>query len=427
VVRKLTLAEGESYELAHEVMVDKVWQWVTEEEARFKHARDMLRQNLNNYRNLGLLMPLDRLEIVNLYREEMSLSREELELLFRSALAAGYEAAYWRDRADQAGLLEQLEDEWLDKLEDEATAAEAIVALGGIATPRLVEQLGQIVEADFAEGAVCDVLHLTTPSQRRAVAALSKMTCPEASAALGRWTPEGMILIPAGPFIMGSTEQSDEGPVHEVWLDVFWIERYPVTNVQWAAFMEAGGYQRRELWTEAGWEWKEGESLKPLEWDKHGRKLDHPVQGICWYEALTYARWVGKALLSEAQWEKAARGTDRRRYPWGDEFDQGRCNAGESGIGDTTPVGRYSPAGESLYGVADMAGNVYEWCCSLYRPYPYNAADGREILEGTGGRVQRGGSFLDNDSCARAARRGRNLPDFRDIDGGCRVGWCAAF
>ncbi len=81
VVRKLTLAEGESYELAHEVLVDKVWQWVTEEEARFKHARDMLRQDLNNYRNLGLLMPRDRLEIVNFYREEMSLSREELELL----------------------------------------------------------------------------------------------------------------------------------------------------------------------------------------------------------------------------------------------------------------------------------------------------------------------------------------------------------
>ena len=82
------LAEGESYELAHEVMVEKVWQWVTPEEARFKYARDMLRQDLNNYRNLGLLMPLDRLEIVNHYRDEMGLSEEELELLFRSALAA---------------------------------------------------------------------------------------------------------------------------------------------------------------------------------------------------------------------------------------------------------------------------------------------------------------------------------------------------
>jgi len=216
--------------------------------------------------------------------------------------------------------------------------------------------------------------------------------------------------------------------MHEVWLDAFWIDRYPVTNAQWAAFMEADGYRRQELWTEAGWEWKEkGEQLsEPEEWNKHRRKLDHPVQGICWYEALAYARWVGKALLREAQWEKAARGTDGRRYPWGDEFDQDKCNTGESGIGDTTPVGRYCPAGDSPYGVADMAGNVYEWCCSLYRPYPYNAIDGREILEGTGGRVQRGGSFLDSDSCARAARRGRGLPGFRDIDGGCRVGWCAA-
>ncbi len=176
MVRKLTLAEGESYELAHEVLVEKVWQWVTEEEARFKYARDMLRQDLNNYRNLSILMPLERLEIVNLYRDEMSLSEEELELLFRSALAAGYEVEYWRDRANQARLLEQLEDEWLSKLEDEVTIAEAIVALGSIGTPRLVEQLVHKVETDFAEGAVRDVLHLTTARQRRAVAALSKWT-----------------------------------------------------------------------------------------------------------------------------------------------------------------------------------------------------------------------------------------------------------
>jgi len=116
VVRKLTLAEGESYELAHEVLVEKVWQWVTEEEARFKHARDMLRQDFNNYRNLGLLMPRDRLEIVNRYRDEVSLSEEEVELLFRSALAAGCELDYWRARADQAGLLEKLGDDWLSKL-----------------------------------------------------------------------------------------------------------------------------------------------------------------------------------------------------------------------------------------------------------------------------------------------------------------------
>ncbi|MBC8265243.1 MAG: SUMF1/EgtB/PvdO family nonheme iron enzyme [Anaerolineales bacterium] len=447
VVRKLTLARGESYELAHEVMVEKVWQWVTEAEARFKYARDMLRQDLNNFRNLGILMPLDRLEIVNLYRKEMSLSEEEQALLFRSALAVGYEVEYWRARADQAGLLEQLEDEWLIKLEGEATAAEAIVALGGIATPRLVERLTQMVEADFVEGVGRDVLHLTTSRQQRAVVALSKMTCPEANAALDRWTPESMVLIPAGPFTMGSTESGNEGPVHQVWLDAFWMARYPVTNAEYAEFVAASGYQGRKYWTEAGWEWKEQERRnQPREWGKLKSKRDHPVRYITWYEAVAYARWRGAMLPSEAQWEKAARGglqipnlqspisniqlidnpNPERRYPWGDKFDKNKCTTSESRIGDTTPVGKYSPVGDSPYGVADMAGNVWEWTSSLYWPYPYSVEGGREDPDAPGRRVLRGGSFSYDLKLARCSSRHFGDPDFVWLDDGCRVGWCAA-
>ncbi|TEU15586.1 MAG: hypothetical protein E3J21_12870 [Anaerolineales bacterium] len=443
VVRKLTLAEGESYELAHEVMVEKVWQWVTPEEARLKYTRDMLRQDLNNYRNLGLLMPLDRLEIVNHYRDEMSLSEEELELLFRSALAAGCEVGYWWDKANQAGLLERLRDAWLGWLlaGDEQTVAAAIAELGAIGTARLVELLVRMVEADFAEGAVHDVLHLTTARRWRAVAALSKMTCPEAIAALDRWTPEGMILIPAGPFTMGSTEKSDEGPVHQVWLDAFWMARHPVTNAQYAEFIAAGGYQEREYWTEAGWEWKEKKRCaQPGEWDERKGKRDHPVREITWYEAVAYARWRGALLPSEAQWEKAARGgfqlptsnfqlvanpNPERRFPWGDEFDKRKCNTSESGIGDATPVGKYSPAGDSPYGVADMAGNVREWTSSLYRPYPYSVEDGREDPEASGSRVLRGGSFISFEWRARCAYRHWHLPDSRGRNGGVRVGVAA--
>ena len=466
VVRKLALAEGESYELAHEVMVEKVWQWVTEEEARFKHARDMLRQDLNNYRNLGLLMPLDRLEIVNLYRDEMSLSEEEQELLFRSALAAGHEVGYWRDRADQAGLLQKLENEWLKGLasDDEQTVAAAIIGLGGIGTPRLVERLTEMVEADFAADSTAprrrgirellrpqereprDVLHLTTVHQRRAVAALSKITYPEAIAALNRWTPQGMILIPAGPFIMGSTESGDEGPVHQVWLDAFWLARCPVTNAEYAEFIGAGGYQERKHWTAAGWEWRERRT-KPEDWDKNKSKRDHPVRYITWYESVAYARWRGAMLPSEAQWEKAARGglqipntqypipniqwvdnpNPERRYPWGNDFDENKCNTAESGINDTTPVGRYSPRGDSPYGLADMAGNVREWTSSLFSPYPYKIEDGREDLEAKGGRrVLRGGSFYDDQGYARCSYRDYFVPVYQWDYGGCRVGWCAA-
>ena len=450
VVRKLTLAEGESYELAHEVMIEKVWQWVTPEEARFKYARDMLRQDLNNYRNLGLLMPLDRLEIVNHYRDEMRLSEEELELLFRSALAAGKGVAYWRDRADQAGLLGKPADEWLKGLvsDDEQTVAAAIAGLGTIGTARLVARLVPIVEADFAEGVVRDVLHLTTARQRRAVAALSKMTCPEAIAVLDHWTPEGMVLIPAGPFVMGSIESAEERPVHQVWIDAFWIARTPATNAEYAEFIAGGGYREQKYWTEAGWAWREREKRTwPEKWDQLKDKDDHPVRCLTWCEAVAYARWRGVMLPSEAQWEKAARGglqipsaqypisnlqlidnrNPERRYPWGDNFDKNKCNTSESGIGDTTPVGEYSPAGDSPYGVADMAGNVREWTSSLFSPYPYNAEDGREDLEAKGGRrVLRGGSFGSVQGNALCFFRLDLVPDEDWDPAGCRVGWCAA-
>jgi formylglycine-generating enzyme required for sulfatase activity len=253
------------------------------------------------------------------------------------------------------------------------------------------------------------------------------MTLPEATEMLARWTPPGMVLIPAGPFTMGSTERSQEGPVHEVWLGAFWIDRTPVINAQWAAFLAGDAWQRKDLWTEAGWKWRKGERLEPDEWEEHKGKRDHPVRGICWYEALAYARWAGKGLLSEAQWEKAARGGDGRRYPWGDDFDSKKCNTLESGAGDTTPVGSHSPQGDSPYGLADMAGNVWEWCCNLYVPYEYKAADGREVLEGTGSRVLRGGSFLNYGDSARSAYRNFNVPYSRYGNRGVRVGVAAPF
>jgi formylglycine-generating enzyme required for sulfatase activity len=118
----------------------------------------------------------------------------------------------------------------------------------------------------------------------------------------------------------------------------------------------------------------------------------------------------------------------KRRYPWGDEFDKDKCNVLESVIGDTTPVGRYSPQGDSPYGVADMAGNVWEWTSSVYLPYPYRPDDGREDLEGSRSQVLRGGSFNYEEHDARCSSR-INLdvgPDLGWYDIGFRVGWCAA-
>ena len=114
-----------------------------------------------------------------------------------------------------------------------------------------------------------------------------------------------------------------------------------------------------------------------------------------------------------------------RKYPWGDEFDRNKCNTSESDIGDTTSVGKYSPAGDSPYGVTDMAGNVWEWTSSLYRPYPYSVEDGQENPEASGSRVLRGGSFGRGEHRALCSCRDYNYPHNKWPDYGCRVCWSA--
>lgn len=155
---------------------------------------------------------------------------------------------------------------------------------------------------------------------------------------------------------------------------------------------------------------------------------------VDWHSARDYADWAGMRLLTEAEWEKAASWeTDdkvtkwqgdkvtgkKRKYPWGDTFDQNKCNMRGSDIGTTTPVGRYSPGGDSPCGAADMAGNVWEWCSSQYQDYPYRADDGRENLTEYARRVLRGGSF--NDSAVYAHRkscvtRNRFYPNNRGVN-----------
>jgi formylglycine-generating enzyme required for sulfatase activity len=218
-----------------------------------------------------------------------------------------------------------------------------------------------------------------------------------------------VVWVPAGPFLMGSDKdddpraRDDELPQHEVTLPGYWIGRYPVTVAQYRDFVEKGGRDVDER------------SLKDPD--------DHPVRYVTWHDMLAYCRWLSERtglpvmLPSEAEWEKAARSTDGRVYPWGDSSPSADlCNFGNK-VGRTTPVGEYSPEGDSPYGCADMAGNVWEWASRLYEDYPYHPEDNPENVEA---QVLRGGAFVSLYAVRCAVRSGR-YPGYCGEDYGFRV------
>jgi formylglycine-generating enzyme required for sulfatase activity len=181
-----------------------------------------------------------------------------------------------------------------------------------------------------------------------------------------------MVRVPAGPFWMGLPEndflaEEHEKPERQVTLPALWIEVYPVTNFRFGLFMRDGGYADPDWWSADGWAWKSRLKIEhPLQWGQAGWDgPDQPVAGVSWYEADAYARWAGRRLPTDAEWEKAARGTDRRRYPWGNLWPTADLANFNLNAGRTTPVGLYRE-GMSPYGCLDMAGNVNNWTSDWY-------------------------------------------------------------
>jgi formylglycine-generating enzyme required for sulfatase activity len=194
---------------------------------------------------------------------------------------------------------------------------------------------------------------------------------------------DDMVVIDAGPFTMGQDgSKPKNGPAHEVDLPAYEIDRFEVTNEEFAWFTEQTGYVT----------YAEENSSKNWS-DVAEGKGNHPVVYVTWDDATAYCEWAGKRLPTEAEWEKAARGTDGRTYPWGNDFVAANGNFYEGGIRGTTAVGSFGD-GASPYGVFDMAGNVREWVEDYFQAYPDQAADADPFF-GEENRVNRGGGWFD--------------------------------
>ena len=234
------------------------------------------------------------------------------------------------------------------------------------------------------------------------------------------------VYVLAGPFQMGSNDYSDEQPVHTMSVEAFWLGKTPVTNAQFRPFVESDGYTNQAFWTNAGWQWRTSNKITQPG-DKQWNTPQHPVVGVSWYEAMAYVAWLVQAtgqsirLPTEAEWEKGARGTDGRKYPWGNEAPRiNRCNF-KNNEGQTTPVGKY-PDSASPYGALDMAGNVWEWTTTKwirsYEDYA-NLVDNDKAGDAT--RTLRGGAWGDNANLVRSTYRFWYGPHFRNDNVGFRV------
>jgi formylglycine-generating enzyme required for sulfatase activity len=242
-----------------------------------------------------------------------------------------------------------------------------------------------------------------------------------------------MVIVEAGEFTRGSDDKdsySDEKPVRRIYLDEFMIGKYAVTNQEFKLFIESGGYGKKEFWAPEGWQWREKENvIEPELW--HDRKWNgpnFPVVGVSWYEASAYATWLSKeagvkyVLPTEAQWEKAGRGSGGFAYPWGNEWQEDYCNSFECGLNRTSPVGIF-PKGKSPYGCLDMAGNVWEWCADWHGDDYYEKGpdqNPRGPVDGSD-RVFRGGGWVYGRRDCRASYRDWGRPGVRDGGAGFRL------
>jgi ergothioneine biosynthesis protein EgtB len=273
-----------------------------------------------------------------------------------------------------------------------------------------------------------------------------RVLSPPGEGGISPSSDQGMIMVPAGPFLMGSNDIAqtldNERPQHSVFVPAFLIDRCPVTNADFLAFVAGSGYHERSCWSTEGWQWREQHRVEhPLSWRRQQSgewveiglpqsgplRLQHPVQSVSWYEADAYARWIGKRLPTEEEWEKAASWDPERQEkllsPRGDRTP-GPATSDRDASGESTTRGDRGSASRSPYGCADMLGNVWEWTATWFQPYRGFAAfpyEGYSVpYFDWQHRVLRGGSWATRRHVLRTTFRNWYQPWVREIFAGFR-------
>ncbi|MCU0285726.1 MAG: SUMF1/EgtB/PvdO family nonheme iron enzyme [Acidobacteria bacterium] len=360
----------DSYELTHEYLIEKIKEWMNESSYDLKKAQDMLKQEENNWLNYKIIMECDKFEIINKKRTELNIDDYKSGLLLRTAVEHNIDIEYWIEKnIDNANALELLESAIKDRNpEIKRNAVSAILQIDKNPMNRkdilnLLDEVGNpsilniIVKINqkfnkLDESSIKIIRNIIEHS------VIKNMTV----------VPGGTCLIGFPPEIIAELKEKGlytawfdkEYPLHTIYVEDLLIDKYLVTNEEYKEF--------------------EPNHTFPIDQEKH------PATNVSFEKAKAYANWLGKEIPTEEEWEKAARGTDGRLFPWGNRWIPNNCNTKLSGISGTTPVDEY-PEGISPYGCYDMAGNVWEWTSTSREEYDGKNQTKRKV------QIVRGGSW----------------------------------
>jgi len=365
------------FELCHEYLIEEIQSWADQDELARRHAEMVMHSELESWENLKSLVSPQRLTLVVQELEGLTPSQSEWELLLRASMVHGIPLSRQGPQTQEL-LLKLLDEDWdglvqrrvLEQLAglplEEAACRQFLEAASRHSNPSLLESVGRRLDGIFYEA-------LAAATRQRFFGSAAMAYVPKGPAWIGSFSSQRAARKTQLPRYWHARVDS-ERELAEVEVSSFWVDRTPVTNLHFAEF-------------------------RPPHIDRYpDEEHHHPVVSVSWHDAQAYAQWLGKELICELRWEKAARGTDGRLYPWGNEYDGKLLNAQEGGLRTTSDVNLH-PAGASPYGCLEMAGNVWEWTASSWS-------------EGMPFKVQKGGSTLNPAALQACSSRQEAFPDF---------------